>query len=218
MATTKTGRRELKIRVLDRDGIRWVDVVRPSAGEMEWLKDNYAFHPLALEDCLSRAQIPKIDDYDKYLFIVLHFPVYNREARITLPAEVDMFVGPDYVVTVHDGNLKPLLRLFQECETDDETRSNTMRRSGGYLFYRVLDDLVDYCFPIVRKITENVDDIEFRVFDERTERLVREISVVRRDIIAYRRIVRPQIAVLEALEHRESTRSSRSTPTSILAT
>ena len=104
---------------------------------------------------------------------------------------------------MHDGGIKPLVELFRDCESSDDTRADTMQRSGGFLLYRVLDVLVDYCFPILNKVMRNVDDIEFRVFDERGQRLVRDLSFVRRDIIAYRRTVRPQIEVLEALEQKE---------------
>jgi magnesium transporter len=78
-----------------------------------------------------------------------------------------------------------------------------MRRSSGYLLYRILDVLVDYCFPILNKVIENVDKLEDSIFDERGHDVVREISIVRRDIIAYRRIIRPQMGVLEALEQGE---------------
>ena len=98
--STQAKKEDLNVRSLEKDGIVWVDVRQPSEPEIDWLAENYAFHPLALEDCLSHAQMPKIDDYNTYLFLVLHFPVFDREARITLPAEVDVFVGPDYMVTV----------------------------------------------------------------------------------------------------------------------
>lgn len=158
---------------------------------------------MALDDCLSRVQVSKIDDYRDYLFLVLHFPVFNRRTGITLPEEVNIFVGPAYVVTVHEGRLRPLTRLFDESEASAETRGETIQRSSGYLLYKILDVLVDYCFPILNKAIQNVDDVEARVFDERSQWLVRDISVVRRDIILFRRIVRPQIVVLKMLEKKE---------------
>ncbi|MCI0441101.1 MAG: magnesium transporter CorA family protein [Chloroflexi bacterium] len=189
------------MRVLKERGITWVNIESPTRREMDWLKSQYDyFHPLDLEDCLSRAQMPKLDHYENYLFMVMHFPIFNHQARVTRPAEVDIFVGTDFVVTSHNATLKPLVQLFNVSEQNEEMRLDIMRRSGGYLLYRILDVLVDYCSPILNKVIENVDSIETRVFDERSRALVREISIVRRDIIAARRVIHPQIDVLESLE------------------
>ena len=202
MAETPLSPEGLRVRTIQGDGVMWVNIEGPTEAEMAWLKERFGFHSLALDDCLSRVQVPKIDDYTDYLFLVLHFPVFDAGAKITLPEEVDIFVGPAFVVTVHGGRLRPLTSLFEETETDATTRGEMIQRSSGYLLYRVLDVLVDYCFPILNKAIQGVNDVEARVFDERSQRLVRDISVVRRDIIAFRRIIRPQIAVLEMLEGR----------------
>ncbi len=203
MLSTEAKYGELNVHTVESGGLTWVNIDSPTEAEMHWLRDRYNFHPLALEDCLSPIQIPKVDYYDTYLFLVLHFPIFNHRARITLPAEVDIFVGPDYVVTVHSGTLKPLVKLFQDCSANEGVRASIMRRSAGYLLYRILDVLVDYCFPILNKVIKNVDEVEMRVFDGQTQDLVRELSIIRRDIIAYRRIIRSQIAPIEALERSE---------------
>jgi magnesium transporter len=185
--------------------LTWVNIVGPSLAEMEYLRQRFDFHTLALDDCMSRVQLPKVDDYDEqqYLFLVLHFPLFDREMRLTVPSQVSIFVGRDYVVTVHRGDLRPLVKLFQDCETSEPVRQSLMGLSVGYLLYRILDALVDYCFPILRKVIEAVDNLEMRILDVRARGLVRELSMVERDMISYRRIVRPQIAVLEQLERHE---------------
>lgn len=203
MVTTGTKHPSQNIRTLEKGGLKWVDIINPTEADVEWLKEKYAFHPLALDDVLSRIQMPKLDNYETYLFLVLHFPVFDAGARITRPLEVDFFVGSDYVITIQNGELRPLSNLFHECEINEELRSNLMRRSSGYILYRILDVLVDYCFPILNKVIENVDRLEDSIFDERGHDVVREISIVRRDTIAYRRIIRPQMGVLEALEQGE---------------
>jgi len=185
--------------------LTWVNVSRPSLAEMEYLKGRFGFHSLALEDCTSRVQMPKLDEYDEpqHLFLVLHFPLFDREMRITVPSQVGIFVGPDYVVTVHRGDLRPLVKLFQDCQESETVRQAVMGQSVGYLLYRILDGLVDYCFPILNKIMEALDNLEMRILDVRARALVRELSLVESDVISYRRIVRPQIAVLEQLERHE---------------
>lgn len=183
--------------------ITWVNVEKPTPADIEYLAKNYLFHPLDLEDCRSRIELPKIDEYENYLFLVLHFPVFSKEARVTTPSQVSIFIGGDYVVTVHSGDLKPLAKLFNDCQQNERAREDNMARSSGYLLYRILDRLVDYCFPIMNKIIANVEAAEDRLFSDQARDSVREISVLRRDIMAYRRIIRPQPAILKSLEEKD---------------
>lgn len=195
--------RKLNLQTVRHGKITWVNIERPTKDEIEWLRQNYPFHPLHLDDCLSKIQRPKIDEHEEYLFIVLHFPVFNKMARVTVASEVDIFVGPDYFVTVHAGDIKPLRRMFQESLGSPTVRQELMGKSTGYLLYRVVDRLVDYCFPILNKIDANIEAVEDTIFEEDVRQTVRDISMIRRDIINFRRIIKPQIPVIASLEHKE---------------
>jgi len=203
VAALRPEERKLNVQTVRYGKITWVNIERPTRDEIEWLRQNYPFHPLHLDDCLSKIQRPKIDEYDDYLFIVLHFPVFNRMARVTVASEVDIFVGPDYFVTVHAGDIKPLRRMFQECFGNPTVRHELMGKSTGYLLYRAVDRLVDYCFPILNKIDANIEAVEDTIFEEDIRQTVRDISVIRRDIINFRRIIKPQMPVIASLEHKE---------------
>ncbi|HEX76976.1 MAG TPA: magnesium transporter CorA family protein [Dehalococcoidia bacterium] len=198
------GEKGLNIESITWNGLTWVNIPQPTERETEYLAQHYPFHPLDLDDCLSRVQLPKIDEYPTYAFIVLHFPVFNKEARVTTPSQVSIFIGQDYLVTLHQGDLKPLVKLFRDCQLNQDAREEYMSRRSGYLLYRIVDRLVDYCFPIVNKIMENIEAAEDDIFDPRKRgaRTVQEISVIRRDIISYRRINYPLRAVISTLEHK----------------
>ncbi len=184
--------------------LSWVYIERPTEKEVEYLRQNFNFHHLNLDDVLSRVQRPKIDEYEDHLFIVLHFPVFDKRNRVTTPSEVDIFIGETYVVTVHkQGDLKPLAKFFEECRLDERIASMYMGRSSGFLFYHILDNLVNYCFPILRKVTDNIEKAESLVFARPVPETVNEISLIRRDLISFRRVVHPQIPVMEALEKEE---------------
>jgi magnesium transporter len=170
---------------------------------MEYLAKNYLFNLFDLEDCLSRIERPKIDEYENYLFLVLHFPVFKMEARVTTSSQVSIFIGADFLVTVHTGALKPLAKLFNDCQQNERAREEHMARSSGYLLYRILDRLVDYCFPILNRVIANIEAAEDRLFSEPARDTVQEISVLRRDVMSYRRIIRHQPAILKSLEVRE---------------
>jgi len=180
--------------------LTWTNIEQPTPEDIQVLQRNHDFHPLELEDCLSTIERPKIDEHDDYLFIVMHFPVYDAQSRISRPSEVNIFVGQGYLVTVHAGDLKPIYQLFDDCQKFHKARVRHMGRGAGRLLYSVIDRLVDYCEPVLRKVDENIRHIEESIFSEETRHVVEEISVVRRDIIALRRIIRPQIPIVRSLE------------------
>jgi magnesium transporter len=181
--------------------LTWVYIEKPNTQDVQYLADNFTFNQLNLDDVLSRVQRPKIDAYQDHLFIVLHFPVYNKENRVTTPSEVDIFIGETYIVTIHkSGDLKPLIKFFNECDVDERTCNAYMSRSSGFLLYHILDRLVNYCFPILDKVLDNTEKVEDLIFARAVPETVREISLIRRDLISFRRVIHPQVAVFEALE------------------
>ncbi len=204
MPTTAEEQEELGVESVAFQDVTWINIEKPSRRQMSYLERAFHFHPLDLDDCLSKVQLPKVDEYDDYLFIVLHFPVFLRRARVTHSTQVGIFIGKDYIVTVHAGNLRPLANLFQECQSDESARQENMGRSPTYLLYRLVDRMVDYCFPILNKIISNIEKVEDDIFDERALNTVQEISILRRDIIAFRRINWPLRAVIGSMERRVS--------------
>jgi len=192
------------IRKVSHGAITWLDVAEPGLAEMEYLRRTFNFHPLALEDCLSQVQLPKLDNYDDYLFLVMHFPQFRRSSRLTEPAQVSFFVSSDYIITVHSGELQPLLKLFSDCENEEKFRSAVFGHDSGHVLYRILADLVASMFPILSIVIKMVDELEAGIFESASaELLTRKLSITRRDILSYRRIVRPQIGVMELLESTE---------------
>jgi len=194
---------KLNIEIIKWGKITWINVEKPTSSDMEYLAKNYLFNLFDLEDCLSRIERPKIDEYENYLFLVLHFPVFKQESRVTTSSQVSIFIGEDFLVTVHTGDLKTLAKLFDDCQLNERAREEHMARSSGYLLYRILDRLVDYCFPILNRVIANIEAAEDRLFSEPARDTVQEISVLRRDVMSYGRIIRHQPAILKSLEVRE---------------
>jgi magnesium transporter len=181
-------------------GLRWVNIEHPGSLERAWIEEHFDFHALDLEDVLSRNQRPKIDVYDEYLFIVLHLPVFDHAAGRLGAGELDLFVGPDYMVTIPNTPLQPVEYLFERCRGKEELREQLFSRGSGYLLYRLVDDSFDYCFPMLRKIGNKLDALEDDIFDGRAEEVVRDISNVKQEIINFRKVIRPQRPVLRDLE------------------
>lgn len=185
--------------------LKWINIEKPTERETEYMAQNYPFHELELDDCLSRIQRPKIDhdEKDNYLFMVFHFPVFHKEARVTSASQVSVFLGRDYLITLHEGNLKPLTTFFRDCDANEDTREEVMSHSSSYLLYQILDRLVTYCFPILNKIGSNIDSAEEEAFRENSRDAVRDISMLRRDVLSFRRMIKPQTEVFEWLEKSE---------------
>ncbi len=184
--------------------VTWVNITTPTPDDIARLHEAYPqFHPLNLEDCLNPNERPKLDEYEDHLFVVVQFPLWDKVNRISRPSEVHLFVGTDYVVSVHDNELKPLIKLFEECQNNQEVRDATMGSTAGHLMHSVLDALVDYISPILFKIDGKIQAIEENLFAEDIRQTIHDISFVRRDVIALRRIIRPQISVMVSLEQED---------------
>ncbi|HVD25113.1 MAG TPA: magnesium transporter CorA family protein [Gaiellaceae bacterium] len=182
------------------NGLTWVLLDAPAKEEATTLAERFGWHPLDVEDVLSKRQRPKVDEYDDYRFVVLHFPVYDKNVQRLNAGELDVFLGPDYLVTLPTVELLPVTRLFQRVQDDPELRDNLFGKGSGYLLYHVLDDLFDYCFPILDKIGHKLDRIEDDIDEDRFEEVVRDISRAKQEIISYRKIVKPQRPTLRVLE------------------
>src|SRR5213592_3052337 len=151
---------EPRVEIVEQDGLRWIIIERPGPVDQAWLEEHFEFHPLDYEDVRSRNQRPKIDEYPDYLFIVLNFPVFDKTVGRLNAGELDIFVGPDYLVTIPNQPLQPVQYLFERCRQKEELREQQFSKGPGFLLYRVVDDSFDYCFPMLRKIGNKLDAIE----------------------------------------------------------
>jgi magnesium transporter len=185
---------------IESNGLRWVNIEWPGSLERTWLEEHFEFHALDLEDVLSRNQRPKIDEYENYLFIVLHFPVFDKNVGRLNAGELDMFVGPDFLITIPNVPLQPVEYLFESCRASEDLRQQLFSNGPGYLLYRIVDDSFDYCFPMLRKMGNKLDRLEEDIFEGGAEEVVRDISNAKQEIINFRKIIRPQRSVLRDLE------------------
>jgi magnesium transporter len=186
--------------IIESSGLRWIHIEEPRLAHREWLEKHFDFHPLDFEDVYSRNQRPKLDSYDDYIFIVLQFPIFEKSTGRLLSAELDLFIGPDYLITLPDTPLPPLSAMFERLKTRDDLREQNFSKGSGYLLYKIVDTNVDSSFPMLRKMGNKLDRLEDDIFEGRSSEIVRDISNAKQEIINFRKIVRPQRAVLRDLE------------------
>jgi len=194
---------ENKIETIQGEKFVWIDLQNPDRNDVEKLAKKYNFNALNIEDCMTKFELPKLDSYDDHFFVILHFPPLAQKTGISKNSQLSIFVGKDFLVTVHQGDLKPLVELVEICKTtiDQQRKDRLLGKSSGLLLHEILDVLVDDLLHISRKIIANLDEIEDRVFDE-TKPVARSIAVLRREINRLRRIVNPlKKFVLEIAKH-----------------
>ena len=177
----------------------WVDLAAPSIPETLILSDTFAFHPLSVEDARQDLHYPKLEAYDGYLYAVLHGIFFQPGAQGFATHDVDFFIGPHYLVTVHDGHSRSIL----EYQENVQRNSKLMAEGPFALFHRIVDAMVDHYRPEVEKLENRIDRLETKVFGHPTKALIREILHTKRDVSTLRRIVTPQRDVIARLARRD---------------
>ena len=186
------------IQTLTTKNFTWVNVTNPGVKEMEYLEKNYNFHALDLKDCLPPLQRPKLESRPNYLFMILLFPVYNQKAKAILPSEIDFFISGNLLVTVHSDKLSPLIGLSKSAQ-EKSFQEKYLSGSPGILLYEILNRLLLYCFPMLNQISLNIDEAEKRIFVGYERRMVREILVIKRNIVNFRKIMQAHKNVIRKL-------------------
>lgn len=223
VATTYEEREEANVETLTHAGLTWYHANAPGVAEVAWLRERFGFDELTLEDVLSTRQRPKVDEYPDVVFVILHFPRYDKRTKRLNFAEVNAFVGPDYVITMPTQTLNQVERMFNRCRDDEGVRARHMERGSGYLFFEIVDDLFQYCFPIVDKIAYKLDRLEDdlgeilrdepgpppprrgRIVGRREQPVggadtAADILSAKLEIINFRRIMKPQRPILNQLD------------------
>src|ERR671920_1945767 len=198
------------LETIHNEKLLWVNIERPTRDKMEVLSRNFSLHELNIEDCLSKNQLPKIDRYDDHVFIILQFPTTQKEKTSPRFSQLSLFIGKNFLISIHHGDLKPLSELFQASKMDSgKNKLNIMGNSPGYLLHSILDALVDDLLHILMKVIGNLDDIEDAVFDDKVA-IAKEISLLRREITTLRRVVLPLKRIMSEIISRDVKKFSSS--------
>lgn len=188
-------------------GTTWVNLEGPTQQEIQALGQRFKFSRLELEDCLSKRQLQKIEHHEDHLFVIIHCPYLSGHSHIVGSGQVSIFLGNDYLVTAHQGDVRAIVETFQSYENE----RNQAKSGPGGILYRILNTLVDSVFPLLEGIMKELDDIEDEVFNEKIE-VVRELTTLRRNIAAVRRTVLPLRRIIASLYDEMQMRSPELAP------
>lgn len=210
----------MNVQTINFQGLYFINVSKPTDFEMKFLKNNYNFNLLNLEDYLYRTQIPKIENYEKYDLLVLRFPVFSEnipenihQYGIHLPkmivhsskrklttSYVDFFVSDEYVVVLHDGLLPKIDHIFALCQKTLHNRAEYMGKGSVFLMYKIIDALVDDCFPAVNEITSAIDRADKDLEVKQSQKTLEEISTIRRNLVVFHTMIKPILPLFKELK------------------
>jgi magnesium transporter len=179
--------------------ITWLDFANPSADDIVYLQENFDIHPLAIEEFVTPTYRPKATQYNNCIFLTVHIPLFDTKSRTTYPGELDIVLTKDHLITGHIKEIYQLDQFFSALGSSEGKRRLYMGKTTANLLYQILELLMDSCFPRLDHIHEKLTDIEEQVFNGKEKEMVREISVVKRDILNFRRTLKPQRHIVESL-------------------
>lgn len=192
------------MRVIEHEKVSWVDFEQPSHDDILYLQEHFNIHPLAIEEFFTPTYQPKAVSYDNCIFLSIHIPMFDVEKRTTYSAELDMIITKQHLITAHRHKIYQLEKFFHDIQTSEGKQRIHLTQTPAHLLYTVLELLLESCFPRLDHISKNLDDIEDQVFGEKEKEMVLEISIVKRDILNFRRAVKPQRAIIESIIQKEN--------------
>ncbi|MCQ2294640.1 MAG: magnesium transporter CorA family protein [Bacteroidales bacterium] len=190
------------IETIQYQSLKWQHITNPSEEDYHYLLDKFKFHPLDIEDCRSTNQRPKIDEYDDYYFLILHFPYFDKGNQFIRIREVKIFWGKDYIITIGKSHWV-VKKLFEEMQQDLlEKDEDTMRKlsSSDLLLYTILDRLMLETYTLIMRVGAEVDLINYDIFNKKARSIIELISITRRNIILLNTTFKPQLRVLHMFE------------------
>ena len=179
----------------------WVDITSPNVEEMEEVGRQFGFHPLTIEDCLHGGQRPKLEEYDGYLFVVLHSipQVLDDPCVVEELSEIYVYVTPQAFVTVHYRDSEGVTKIQERLRKEPAL----LTRPPGFLLHFLADSVVDQFFPFLDRLEEEIDDLEDRVLTSANPALLQRVFTLKRTLIHLRKSLSPLREVFNGLSRRD---------------
>ena len=185
------------------DKFKWIDFAEPDADAILKLQKEYNLHPIVAEEFSTPTLRPKAVEYDTCLYLAIHIPLFDADSRTTYPGELDIVITKDALITSHDKDIWQLTEFFDSLKKDAKKRGQYMDKSPAALLHSLIEMLLESCFPKLDHISRKLDYVEEEIFAGHEKEMVLEISVVKRDILNFRRTLKPQRSVIESLAQKE---------------
>ena len=186
--------------LLTDDALHWIDLEDPTVKEATILEEPFHFHPLAIEDCLAEVHHPKLDDYEAYIFLIVHGIRFDAPTDTFITRELDIFLGKNYLLTHHKGPMRSISTLREMCS---KNLVSSFPKGVDFLIHQILDLLFEHYFPNLDAIEDKVQLIQVEVFEQPTRETLDRIFELKKDVLQLRRICAPQREIVNRLARAE---------------
>lgn len=189
------------MKTISKNNLTWTDIEKPTQKDIDWLKTNFNFHALTIEELIPSLSREKVEQFTDYLFLVMYVPVFNEKKRTTKPAELDILITKNHVITVHSEPIEPIESFLKKCKING-IREDCFGKTSGHLVYYLMEDVLNFASRQLVHIAKNIERIEEGIFKNIERDMIKEISFVKRDILDFRIAVKPMNRILVSLGER----------------
>ncbi len=195
----------MAIKTIKDNKLTWYDITEVNDESIDYLKKSFQFHPLDLKDVRSFSERAKMDAYKNYLFMIYHYPELNKRKNILMQRELAVFMGDQYLVTVHKTRIKSIKDDFYKCLNNKKTRKEYFKSNSWYLLYQLLANFFASVYDIAEHFKKQIQVLEDEIFRPEKRKppreLLMDLAATKRNILKLKGMLTPQRGTLANLEH-----------------
>lgn len=192
------------MKTINENNLTWVDIEKPVQKNLDWLKNNFNFHPVTLSELIPPSRREKVEQFDEYLFLVMYVPVFHSKKRTTQPVELDVLITKTHLITVHNDSIEPLSDFYKKLEKETPLKEKVFGKTSGHLFYWIAEDILNFAERQLAHISKNINIVEESIFKNIERDMIKEISFVKRDILDFRIAIKPMHRIFDSLYGKSS--------------
>lgn len=178
--------------------ITWIDILKPTKSDVDFLKKQHSFHPIILDELLHFSSRSRVEYYPTYLFLTYHLPIYDKNLKTSRRAEVDFLITKDKVITIHYEDLEPIDNFMRSISNSQNFKTQAMQDSARCVYY-IIQAIINFSMRQLRHVEDNIHFISQEIFKGREAQLLEKISYAKRDVLDYQVISAPQEILLTSL-------------------
>ena len=190
------------MKTITENNLTWTDIEKPTQKDLVWLKNNFNIHTIVLDELIPASQREKVEYFDNYLFLAMHVPVFHQAKKTTKPIELDFLIAENHLITIHNEPIEPLRDLIKNCEKKPDLKSKYLNSTSGHLFYWISEELLNFAERQLVHIGKNINQIEDNMFKGAERELIKELLIVKRDVLDFRIAIRPLNRIFNSLANR----------------
>ncbi len=179
--------------------ITWIDIQRPEEKDIEYLQTNFNFHPVILSELIPPSYFSKVKKYDNYIYFIFYYPFHHYIKRQIRARELDVLITKNVLITSHYQPIAPLKAVWDACNLYKQERKKYLGQGTGFLLYSILDKSFSECLLKLNRIEKRIAFVENEIFAGKEKEMVKEISIIKREIVDFYRIIEPQRPVIDSL-------------------